>query len=130
METEWDNYKNKILNPFVSADGTINDHLDFSILSSKDFETRLNLNNNETLKESLRPEDLKDIEFIINKIAVDQTKSSNYEVEVEKLFRMTNCHTKAANLLNSHLSSIVCDKKLANSKRERMEYFALKLAER
>ena len=43
---------------------------------------------------------------------------------------MTNYHTKAVTLLNSHLSSIVCEKKLANSKRERMEYFALKLAER
>lgn len=77
-----------------------------------------------------RPEDLKDIEFIINRIAVDQDKTSNYEKEVEKLYKMTNCHTKAVTLLNSHLSGIVYEKKLANSKRERMEYFSLKLAER
>ena len=129
MESEWSAYKGKILNPFIGPDGTI-DHLDFSILSSKDFESKLSLNNKESTKETFRPEDLRDIEFIINRIAVDQEKQSNYEEEVEKLYGMTNYHTKAVTLLNSHLSSIVCEKKLANSKRERMEYFALKLAER
>ena len=130
METEWSNYKDKILNPFLGPDGTI-DHLDFSILSSKDFESKLSLKlNQESTKESLRPEDLRDIEFIINRIAVEQEKQSNYEEEVEKLYGMTNYHTKAVSLLNSHLSGIVCEKKLTNSKRERMEYFALKLAER
>lgn len=128
MESEWSNYKEKILNPFIGPDGTI-DHLDFSILSSKDFESKLNLTK-ESTKETLRPEDLRDIEFIINRIAVDQEKQSNYEDEVERLYGMTNYHTKAVTLLNSHLSSIVCEKKLTNSKRERMEYFALKLAER
>lgn len=130
METEWSNYKNNLLNPFLGPDGTI-DHLDFSILSSKEFESKLNLGNeDQTMKETLRPEDIKDIEFIINRIAVDQDKSSNYEEEVEKLYSMTNYHIKAVSLLNSHLSGIVCEKKLTNSKRERMEYFALKLAER
>lgn len=130
MESEWSNYKDKILNPFMGPDGTI-DHLDFSILSSKDFESKLSLSNKDSTKETLRPEDVRDIEFIINRIAVDQEKQSrNYEEEVEKLYSMTNYHTKAVTLLNSHLSSIVCEKKLTNSKRERMEYFALKLAER
>lgn len=130
MHQEWENYKDKILNPFRCADGTID--LDFSILSSKDFENKLNLNSyqNETLKTVMSPEDLKNIEFIINRIAVDQDKSSNYEDEVEKLYMMFHNHTQAVSLLNSHLSNIVYDKKIVYSKRERMEYFALKLAEK
>lgn len=78
----------------------------------------------------MSPEDLKNIEFIINRIAVDQDKSSNYEDEVEKLYMMFHNHTQAVSLLNSHLSNIVYDKKIVYSKRERMEYFALKLAEK
>ena len=77
-------------------------------MSGKEIESKLNSNIG-SIDQSNETNSMKDIEFIINRIAVDTSNKllSNYEDEVDKLYNMKSYHTKAVTLLNNHLSMFI-----------------------
>lgn len=70
-----------------------------------------------------------DIEHIITQVAVNPNRN-DFEADASTLFAQKEKHNRALELLINHLSPIVAEKKTSGSKRERLELFALKVAEK
>lgn len=70
-----------------------------------------------------------DIEHIITQVAVNKERN-DFEADANTLVSQRDKHSRALELLINHLSPIVAEKKTPGSKRERLELFALKVAEK
>ena len=70
-----------------------------------------------------------DVNTIIDRVANDLEESGEFEDAV-KLYDLGSKHNKVLQLLNKMLSPLVPERKVADSKRTRLETLALKLAER
>lgn len=127
MNKDWDEYKSKLLSAFVYED----EFNQSTIIDNRNLEERL-----KQLSESLRPNqqnstagELSDIECIINQVIMDKNRT-DYDEDIELIYNLREHHTRTIELLNAQLGSIVAEPKLEGSKRERIETFTLKLAER
>lgn len=127
MNRDWLDYKSK-LSSFICEE-----ELDASTLTDKsNLEDRLRQFNDSIRSQhqnQLNASELNDIECIINQIVVDKDRT-DYDADVQFIYNLREFHNRTIELLNNQLGSIVADEKKEGSKRERLELFTLKLAER
>ena len=126
MTKDWNEYKSKLLNAFAYAD---DDFEKSAIVDNRNLEERL-----KQLSETIKPNqstgiELNDIECIINQVAIDKNRL-DFDEDIEFIYNLTDYHNRTIELLNNQLGSIVAESKSEGSKRERIELFTLKLAER
>lgn len=69
------------------------------------------------------------VDTVIEKLAIESEKQGFLE-EAIKLYDLCGQHNQALNLLNRLLGTVVTEKRIEGSKRDRLEGLALKLAER
>lgn len=129
MNRDWDEYKSKLLNAFVYED----EFEQSAIIDNRNLDEKLR-----QMSESIRTpqqdksgtsSELHDIECIVNQIVIDKNRT-DYDEDVEFIYNLRDYHNRTIELLNDHLGSIVAERKAEGSKRERLELFTLKLAER
>ncbi|KAH9418444.1 Nucleoporin nup93 [Dermatophagoides pteronyssinus] len=70
-----------------------------------------------------------DVSVIITKVAIDLEKDGYFEDAVQ-LYDLAGNHSKVLSLLNKMLSPLVAQQKNVDSKRNRIEEFAIRIAER
>ena len=127
MSKDWNEYKSRLLSAFSQED----EFNQSTIVDNRNLDERL-----KQLNESIRPNqqassrgEMSDVECIINQVLNDKNRV-DYDEDVELIYNMRDCHSRTIELLNTQLGSIVAERKVEGTKRERLELFTLKLAER
>jgi len=130
MNKDWNEYKSKLLNLFVNAE----EFEQSAIVDNRNLDEtlkRLNasIRTPQQIGKSIDEHELHDIECIINQILTDKNRT-NYDEDVNFIYNLRDHHNRTIELLNSHLGSLVAERKVEGSKRERIELFTIKLAEK